>query len=134
MSEAALVFDDDCGFCTWWAELFAERGDLRLVGFSELDAEPELREVLPAEYDSCSHLITEDAIYSCGASIEEAFARSDLGEPVRPVIDRLRQVGIYGDVREWGYRRVSGNRSFWGKVLSKTPPARREVESGEKVG
>jgi predicted DCC family thiol-disulfide oxidoreductase YuxK len=40
-----LVFDDDCGFCTWWAEFVAARSDVRLVGFSELD--PDLRALLP---------------------------------------------------------------------------------------
>jgi predicted DCC family thiol-disulfide oxidoreductase YuxK len=122
VSERILVYDDDCGFCTWWAEFFEERADLRLVGYSEV--EEALRERLPRHYEDCSHLVTEDAVYSCGQSFEEAFVRSGLGRPVRPAIDRLREVGPYNDLRELGYRWVAGNRSFWGRVLSKTPPAR----------
>ena len=126
MADATLVYDDDCGFCTWWADALAERADLELVGFSEL--EPSLRDRLPENYERCSHLLADGTRYSCGASIEEAFARSDLGEPARPAIERLRSLGPYNDLREWGYRRVSGNRSFWGRLVSKTPPVRREAE------
>ncbi|PSQ38901.1 DUF393 domain-containing protein, partial [Halobacteriales archaeon SW_5_70_135] len=29
-------------------------------------------------------------------------------------------------LREWGYQRVAHNRSLFGRVMSKTPPARRD--------
>ena len=124
--ESTLVFDDDCGFCTWWADLLSERSDLRIVGFSELDGEPGLRERLPEEYEQCSHLVTEETVYSCGASIEEAVARSDAGPVTRPAVDGLRRLGPYRSLREWGYQRVAHNRSLFGRVMSKTPPARRD--------
>lgn len=123
MADAILVYDDDCGFCTWWADALAERADLELVGFSELEAP--LRDRLPENYEGCSHLLADGTRYSCGASIEEALARSDLGGPARPAIERLRTLEPYNDLREWGYRRVSGNRSFWGRLVSKAPPASR---------
>ena len=122
-----LVYDDDCGFCTWWAEFFDERADVRIVGFSELD--PELRERLPADYEECSHLVTDEGVYSCGASLEEALARSDVGPVARPVVDTLRGIGTYDTVREWGYHRIADNRALWGKLLSKTPPT-REPDDG----
>ena len=28
MSGDVLVYDDDCGFCTWWANYFGHRADL----------------------------------------------------------------------------------------------------------
>ena len=124
MTGAVLVYDDDCGFCTWWAEWLDARADLRVVGFSDLD--PELRACLPDDYADCSHLVTDDAVYSCGASMEEALLRSDLGAPARPAAERLRRVGVYRAAREWGYRRVVDSRSLWGRVLSKPPRGRRE--------
>ena len=130
MNDAMLVYDDDCGFCTWWAEFFEERSDVPIVGFSALT--PELRERLPNDYEGCSHLVTDGNVYSCGASIEEAFARSDIGSPARPVIEALRGVRAYGYVREWGYRRVASNRTLWGKLLSKTPPARETDEQADE--
>lgn len=126
MDRDAFVYDDDCGFCTWWAELFAGRTNLRVVGFSELP--PDLRERLPADYESCSHLVTDERVYSCGASIEEAIRRTDLLEgrlePAADTLTFLRQFEDYERLREQAYRRVADRRDRWGEVLSKTPPAR----------
>lgn len=123
MNETVLVYDDDCGFCTWWAEWFDDRSDVRLVGFT--DVWPELRERLPENYEACSHLVTDEAVYSCGASIEQALIRTTAGDAARPAVDFFREFDAYGSLREWGYRRVADNRSFWGQFLSETPPARR---------
>ena len=123
MTEAILVYDDDCGFCTWWADFIDERSDIRLVGFSDLDTD--LRDRLPENYEECSHLLADGTRYSCGASIEEALARSQVGPDLRPVVDGLRRLDTYEAMREWGYRGVADNRSLWGKLLSKTPPARK---------
>ncbi|MHC3378113.1 thiol-disulfide oxidoreductase DCC family protein [Haloarcula sp. H-GB5] len=123
MSDATLVYDDDCGFCTWWADFIGERSDLAIVGFTELDADLLAR--LPDDYESCSHLVTEDTVYSCGESIETALTHTELGKPARPLVSFLRQFEDYERFREQAYRRVADNRSKWGKVMSKTPPARR---------
>jgi len=122
MDEAVLVYDDDCGFCTWSAEFVAERSDLRIVGFSELDETLLAR--LPADYEDCAHLVTGDRVYSCGAAMEEALLRSDLGSVARPAAESLRDLDPYRVAREWGYRTVADNRALFGKVLSKRPPAR----------
>ncbi len=116
MPEATLVYDDDCGFCTWWAELFAERSDIRTVGFSELT--PELAERLPESYEDCSHLVTDRRVYSCGASIEEAFVRSDLGKQARPLVRFLRSFRDYDRYRERAYREIADRRDVWGRYLS----------------
>ncbi|WP_135304647.1 thiol-disulfide oxidoreductase DCC family protein [Haloarcula amylovorans] len=124
MSDATLVYDDDCGFCTWWAEFLESRSTLALVGFSELDEN--LRARLPEDYESCSHLVTDDRVYSCGASIEAALVRTEMGKPARPVAEFLGQFGEYETLRERGYHWVADNRDTLGKLLSKTPPARRK--------
>jgi len=122
MSEATLVYDDDCGFCTWSADYVAARSSLRTVGFSELD--DELRGRLPDDYEECAHLVTDREVYSCGAAMEEAFARADLRDEARPLVDLLRQFEDYERTRERVYRWVADNRSLFGEFLSKTPPAR----------
>ncbi|WP_049921834.1 DCC1-like thiol-disulfide oxidoreductase family protein [Halopiger djelfimassiliensis] len=122
--EPTFVYDDDCGFCTWWADFFADRTSLRIVGFSELS--PELRERLPEYYEECSHLVTDRRVYSCGASIEQALARSDIGGSVDDMLRFLRNFEDYERFRERGYRWVADNRDLWGRVLSKTPPVRRD--------
>ena len=124
MTGATLVYDDDCGFCTWWADFFDDRTDLRIVGFSDLDGDPDLRARLPDDYEACSHLVTDGAVYSCGESVEQALVRTGLGAGARPAVEFLRKSGAYRDVREWGYRQVANNRVLGGRLLSKRPPAR----------
>ncbi|ELY94114.1 DCC1-like thiol-disulfide oxidoreductase family protein [Natrialba taiwanensis] len=124
MERPTLVYDDDCGFCTWWADHLSERSSIRLVGFSDLT--PELRTELPESYEDCSHLLTEEGVYSCGASIEQAFLRSDIDGPAREFVQFLRHFEEYDRLREHGYQLVANNRDLFGKIVSKTPPARRE--------
>lgn len=120
--DPVFVYDDDCGFCTWWAEFVAERAGLPIVGFADLGAD--LRARLPDDYETCAHLVTDERVYSCGEAIEESLLRTDLGALPRPLVERLRQFGSYRAVREWGYRRGAHNRALLGKLASKTPPAR----------
>ncbi|ELY83997.1 DCC1-like thiol-disulfide oxidoreductase family protein [Natrinema altunense] len=128
MTEATLVYDDDCGFCTWWAAYFDERTALRSVGFS--DCTDDLRERLPAEYEDCSHLVTDDGVYSCGASIEEAIVRTDVAEPVGDAVEFLRQFEEYERIRERSYQWVADNRGRLGTSLSRTPPVRQQADDG----
>ncbi|MFB6256800.1 MAG: DCC1-like thiol-disulfide oxidoreductase family protein [Haloplanus sp.] len=121
--EPTFVYDDDCGFCTWWADQFARRTDLRIVGFAELD--DDLRDRLPADYADCAHLVTDDAVYSCGAAIEEALVRTEAGAEARHLVDFLRQFDDYTDLRERAYRFAADRRDTLGLVVSKTPPARQ---------
>lgn len=116
-----LVYDDECGFCTWWTEWVAVRADLAVVGFSELS--PELRERLPEAYEDGSHLVTDGEIHSFGASMEEAFLYTPAGALLRPVVERLRRIGAYRRVREWVYGLVRENRGPLGRVFSAEPPA-----------
>ncbi|WP_254762038.1 DCC1-like thiol-disulfide oxidoreductase family protein [Natrinema marinum] len=126
MTAPTLVYDDDCGFCTWWAEYFDRRTDIRIVGFADLT--DDLRERLPADYEDCAHLVTDDGVYSCGASIEQAFVRADLAAPADEVVAFLRQFDDYQRLRERSYRWVANRRDTWGKFVSRTPPARRQSD------
>jgi predicted DCC family thiol-disulfide oxidoreductase YuxK len=120
MDDPILVYDDDCGFCTWSARFVAARSTVELVGFSELT--DELLDRLPEDYEDCAHLVTDEEVYSCGAGMEEAFLRTDLGEELREPVGFLRQFEDYDRVRERGYRLVADNRDLFGKVLSADPP------------
>lgn len=117
METPVLVYDDDCGFCTWWADYFDDTADIRIVGYSDLTEELLAR--LPDEYEGCSHFVTDSAVYSCGKSIEQAFVRSETGRPARTTISLLNQHDAYENLREWGYQLVAHNRSTAGKFMSK---------------
>ena len=114
--EPALVYDDDCRFCTWWTEFVGDRSDLRLVGFSDLSAD--LLERLPADYEECAHLVTEEEVYSCGAAAEEALVRTEQGREARPLVEFLRGFEDYERARERLYRWSADNRDVFGQFLS----------------
>ncbi len=126
MSDATLVYDDDCGFCTWCAQYIADRSDISLVGFSELDEET--RDRLPADYEECAHLLTDGEVYSCGESIEQAILESDLGEDFASYVDFARGFEEYDTLREKAYRAVADRRDFFGEFLS-ADSARSEESS-----
>lgn len=121
MAPPTLVYDDDCGFCTWWADLFAANSTFRIVGFSSLT--PALRDRLPDDYERCAHFVTDERVYSCGEAVEVALARSDLVPEWVPHTG-LGEFDPYVQLRERGYRWVADNRATLGKIVSKRPPAR----------
>ena len=135
MADATLVFDDDCGFCTWWARFIEARSDVPLVGFSELEQHPALRARLPEEYEDCSHLVTDEEVYSCGASIEEALVRSEIcqGLDLSGPVGFLRHFEDYNRAREAGYRWVAEHRGLLGHVFSSTPAAEEDAGDGDSA-
>ena len=120
MSSDTFVYDDDCGFCTWWADFFGQRTDLEIVGFEELTDEQ--REKLPDDYESCAHLITDETVHSCGAAIEQSLVRADLPPGSGELVRFLGQVEDYERFRERLYREVADRRGLWGQFLSKDRP------------
>ena len=112
-----FVYDGECGFCTWWADYFARRTDLEMVRYAELS--DELRERLPGDYEDCSHLVTDDAVYSCGAATERALARADVPPGADDLFGFLRNFEDYERVRERLYREVADRRDALGQFVSK---------------
>ncbi|MFC7008947.1 DCC1-like thiol-disulfide oxidoreductase family protein [Halalkalicoccus salilacus] len=110
-----LVYDDGCGFCTWCAEYADSRGVLELVEFSELT--PDQRARLPNDYAECVHLLTDDAVFSCGAAVEETLAR--LGSTERAAVRLFRLVPEHERLRERLYHAVAGRRASLGRFLSR---------------
>ncbi|WP_433626628.1 thiol-disulfide oxidoreductase DCC family protein [Halomicrococcus sp. NG-SE-24] len=115
MTRPLIVYDDDCGFCTWAAEYADEHGEFDLVGFSALDADQRAR--LPSEYDRCVHLLVDDRVYSCGEATEEILARTDSVGGDAADLFRLLPSSARERVREPLYRWVADHRSWFGRVL-----------------
>ncbi len=116
-SPPRLVYDDDCGFCTWAAEYADTHGKFELVGFSDLT--PDQRARLPADFEECAHLLTDKRVYSCGAAMEETLARLD--DPSRYAMAAFRQLpeSARSRIREPAYRWGANNRAWWGKLRSR---------------
>ncbi|AAG20563.1 thiol-disulfide oxidoreductase DCC family protein [Halobacterium salinarum] len=115
-----LVFDDDCGFCTWCANVASRHGDVALVGFTELS--PDQRARLPEDYENCAHLLTDDAVYSCGEAIERTLAHDV--PALQPVFGALGSVPGYASLRERLYRAGADRRALLGNIVRDDPPAR----------
>lgn len=122
MTLPTFVYDDECGFCSWWARTFAEQTDFGIVGFSSLTDEERNR--LPDNYEDCAHLLTADAVFSCGAAVEEGLRRA--GVVPEEILDFLGQFTDYPMYREWVYREAADRRDLWGFLLASDPPPRRD--------
>ncbi len=118
IDNSVLVYDDDCGFCTWCAQWAVRRGGFEPVGFSAL--EPAQRERLPEEYERCAHLLTSSSVYSCGEAMEQALVAC---YPTLSILVWLCNLLPGWDrLREWTYRRVANNRGLFGRLVRKEPP------------
>jgi predicted DCC family thiol-disulfide oxidoreductase YuxK len=107
-----LVYDDDCGFCTWAAEWVAARAPVDLVGFSDLSDEQVER--LPADWRACAHLFAGGEVYSCGEAMERAFLLTD--DDGTRFVRAARDVPGWSRVRERGYRFVADHRDWFGRL------------------
>jgi len=114
MAPPRLVYDDDCGFCMWCVRLLLRLGEFEPVGFDELTPDQLAR--LPDEYGNCMHLLTDDAVYSCGEAAEQSLARC--GRVGAAVAWGLQRLPFWARIRERGYRFVADRRGIWGRVVS----------------
>lgn len=125
-----LVYDDDCRFCTWSATFVVRRSDIQPVRLSEVQEEQSRlsdleRDRLPDDYEECAQLITENAVYSCGAATEESLVIA--GVLPRRLIEFLRRFKTYSWLREKVYHTLSNNRDLVSNVFSREPPVSDHV-------
>lgn len=114
MATPRLVYDDDCGFCTWCARQGVRFGDVEAVGFAELS--PDQRARLPEDWRDAAHLLTDDAVYSGGAAIQGVLARTSV--VFVALFWLLERVPGYDRFREKLYRWGADHRDWWGKIVS----------------
>lgn len=125
-----LVYDDDCHFCTWSATFAVRRSDIQPVRLSRVkDGQSRLsddeRARLPDGYEECAQLITEDAVYSCGAATEQSLVLA--GVLPSELVDSLRQFESYERLRETLYHLMSNNRDLLSNVINRDPPVSQHV-------
>ncbi|SNR43362.1 thiol-disulfide oxidoreductase DCC family protein [Halorubrum vacuolatum] len=114
MAVPRLVYDDDCGFCMYMVQWLLRFGTFDPVGFSELTPDQKAR--LPEEYENCMHLLTDEAVYSCGHALEASVSRCG---PLGRAIVRVGRLLPYSErIRERGYRFVADRRAIWGRYRS----------------
>jgi len=121
MAPPRLVYDDDCGFCTWCVAVALRLGPFDPVGFADLT--PDQRARLPDGYENCMHLLTDDAVHSCGRALEAVVARCGL--PGALLVGALRHLPGWASLRDRGYRWVADRRARWGRYVTREEPERR---------
>lgn len=130
-----LIYDDDCTFCTWAATFAIRRSDIVPVRLSQVEDErsrltDEERDRLSEGYEESAHLLTDDAMYSGGAAMEQSLLLA--GALPESVVALLRRFETYERAREAIYRRISNNRASLANVLSREPPVAEHV-SEERI-
>jgi hypothetical protein len=115
MARPRMVYDDDCGFCTWCAAVGARFGDVEPVAFSELS--PDQRARLPENWRDSAHLLTDEDVSSGGAAVQGVLARTNV--LVAALFWLLEQLPGYDRLREWLYRWTANRRELWGQIVSR---------------
>ncbi|MFB6111156.1 MAG: thiol-disulfide oxidoreductase DCC family protein [Halobacteriaceae archaeon] len=110
MAAPRLVYDDACDICTRSATFVAAHADVRLVGFADLG--PDQRARLPPDWESCAHLLTDEAVYSCGEAMVRAIEYTGL--PGTGLFRYCRHLPGWPWLREAGYRLIAANRGRLG--------------------
>jgi predicted DCC family thiol-disulfide oxidoreductase YuxK len=115
MERATVLYDPDCGFCQWWADLIATWDRRGLLGFQPIGSESSagILHDLDREAQLGSwHLATDDGhLYSGGAAIPELLRRLPGGgipalaaRSMPRTTDRI-------------YQRVAANRGRLGRLI-----------------
>jgi len=128
-----LVYDDACPFCTWAVLFVVRRSDIQPVELSAVrSGDSRLTETehhrLPEAYGACAHLVTDEAVYSCGAAVEQSLVIA--GVLPEQLVGFLRQFADYERTRERLYRFGAEHRGLLSKVVGREPPVSKHVSEG----
>ena len=132
MSKATLLYDRDCGFCRWClGKVLAwdRRRSLRPVAIQSEDEADRLLEGMPEEERLASwHLIGDDgAVRSAGAAFPQLLRLLPGGGPLAALTGRAPRA------TDRAYRWVAGNRSRWGKLVTKGAKERADRRIAERL-
>ena len=129
-----LIYDDDCHFCTWSATFTVRRSNIQPVRLSRVQEgksrlSDDERDRLPDGYEKCAQLITEDAVYSCGAATEQSLVIA--GVLPEKLVEFLRQFEDYERLREAVYHFTSDHRDIISNIVGRDPPVSQHVSEDD---
>lgn len=115
MDQAALLYDEDCGFCSWSVARVARRdrtGSIRMVPLQSEEADRLLGTLDLVAKMASAHLVTSDGrIRSGGALVEPLFRRIRGGRPVAAFARSMPGTA------ETVYRLIARHRETLGRML-----------------
>jgi predicted DCC family thiol-disulfide oxidoreductase YuxK len=115
MADPVLLYDADCGFCRWSVErvaAWAGRRAIRLVPLQDDEADRLLAGFTEEDKMRSWHLVASDGrVYSGGAVAPPLLRLLPGGRPLAAA------TSAFPTLTERTYRRVSGNRRLFGRML-----------------
>ena len=129
MSEAVILYDEDCGFCRWAVDkllAWDRAGRLRPAALQGPQADRLLRGLNEETKMASWHLVIDGNVYSGGAVAAPLLRLLPGGRPLAPV------VAAFPGVSDRGYRLVARNRDRFGRLAGarcEVDPARRREAS-----
>ncbi len=102
-----LIYDGDCGFCTYWAQRWRQRSDgkMSIAPLQEDPSRPD--EIAIADLESAVHLVEGDAIYRGAEAVFKVLA---YGRGLGWMLWVYRHVPGWGRLMDWGYQWVADHR------------------------
>jgi predicted DCC family thiol-disulfide oxidoreductase YuxK len=134
MSDAVLLYDEDCGFCRWAVDkvlAWDRAGRLRPTAIQGPEADQLLTGLSDEEKMASWHLVVDGHRYSGGAAAAPLLRLLPGGRPLAPV------VAAFPGVSDRAYRLVARNRDRFGRLAGtrcEVDPARRRPPAGSRNG
>lgn len=107
---ALMIYDGDCGFCTYWAHRWSEKIGLALEITPLQDEENRPGELATAELEEAVHLVDSDGAVYRGA--EAVFRAMALRRRYRVGLWLYRRIPGFRWLSELLYRWVANHRAF----------------------
>jgi predicted DCC family thiol-disulfide oxidoreductase YuxK len=128
---ATLLYDADCGFCTWAAAkvlAWDRRRRLRPLALQNPEAERLLGGMSEEERMASWHLVLPDgSVRSAGAAAPELLRLLPGGRPL------ARLLAAFPRTTELAYRAVASSRGTWGRLIGEGARARARARIGERA-
>jgi predicted DCC family thiol-disulfide oxidoreductase YuxK len=127
--QATLLYDRDCGFCRWCLGkvlVWDRRGAIRPVAIQSEEADRLLTGVVGQERLASWHLVEENGtVRSAGEAFPSLFRLLPAARPLAALTARAPRA------TDRAYRWVAGNRSRWGRLVSKGAKRRADRRISE---
>jgi len=117
MAQATVLYDRDCGLCTWSAEQLrrwdGHRERLRFVPLQSSEADELLGDMDPGLRFASWHVWADGEVVSAGAAAVPVLRRLPGGRPLAWLVQRLPRT------TELAYREVTARRERLGALLGR---------------
>ncbi len=106
---ALLIYDGECGFCTYWAKRWREKSSEAIAIAPLQDETGWPSAVTRQDLEQAVHLVEHDEVYRGAEAVFKVLA---YGRWYGWLLWLYRYMPGVGPMMEWGYRWVANHRQF----------------------